>query len=223
MKRASALDITRCALFVALITIGSFIKVPIPLSPFTLQFLMTSLAGRLLGPRWGTCAVAAYVVAGLAGLPIFAEGGGIGYIANPNFGYLVGFVLGTWATAKITPPESRSSRKRLVFSCFVGLMVCYAVGMVYLYAVSNFVLGTTVTFAALIWFCFIVAIPGDLALCFAAAEIAYRVLPAMQGRKAPGKKAAVAGPGAASAVGLASRPVPETMPAETSAGKEAVL
>lgn len=180
MKNSSALNITRCALFVALITIGSFIKVPIPLSPFTLQFLMTSLAGLLLGPKWGTCAVAAYVVAGLAGLPIFAEGGGIGYIANPNFGYLVGFVLGTWTTAKITPPESKSSRKRLVFSCFVGLMVCYAIGMAYLFVVSNFFLGTPVTFAALIWFCFIVAIPGDLALCFAATEIAYRVLPTMQ-------------------------------------------
>lgn len=190
MKNSSALNITRCALFVALITIGSFIKVPIPLSPFTLQFLMTSLAGLLLGPKWGTCAVAAYVIAGLAGLPIFAEGGGIGYVANPNFGYLVGFILGTWVTAKITPPESASSRKRLVASCFAGLMVCYAIGMAYLYAVSNVFLGTPVTFAALIWFCFIVAIPGDLALCFAAAEIAYRVLPTMRKSSLPEKKPA---------------------------------
>lgn len=184
MGRISTTDIVRCALFVVLIAIGSFIKIPIPLSPFTLQFLMTSLAGLLLGPKWGTCAVAAYVMAGLLGLPIFAEGGGIGYIANPNFGYLLGFVAGTWVTAKITPPEKDAARRKIVLSCFAGLMVCYAIGMVYLYVVSNAFLGLSVTFAALIWFCFVLAIPGDLLLCFVAAEMAVRILPAMRTRDA---------------------------------------
>lgn len=182
MERASAQDITRCALFVVLITVGSFIKIPIPLSPFTLQFLMTSLAGLLLGPTWGTRAVIVYVAAGLLGFPIFAEGGGPGYIANPNFGYLLGFILGTWVTAKITPPEKKAARWRLVLSCFAGLMACYAIGMAYLYFVSNVILGTPVTFAALIWFCLILAIPGDLLLCLVAAEMASRMLPIMQTR-----------------------------------------
>lgn len=180
MGKTSAQDVTRCALFVVLIAIGSFIKIPIPLSPFTLQFLMTSLAGLLLGPTWGTRAVVVYVAAGLLGFPIFAEGGGPGYIANPNFGYLLGFILGTWVTARITPPEKEATRRQIVLSCLAGLTACYAIGMAYLYLISNVVLGTPVTFAALIWFCLILAIPGDLLLCFVAAEMTERLLPIMR-------------------------------------------
>ena len=55
---------------------------------FTLQFLFVLLAGRLLGPVNGTIAVAVYVAVGLAGVPIFAAGGGISYLFRPSFGYL---------------------------------------------------------------------------------------------------------------------------------------
>ena len=40
-----------CAMFVALIIVGAFIRIPVPLVPFTLQFLFTMLAGLLLGGR----------------------------------------------------------------------------------------------------------------------------------------------------------------------------
>ena len=36
------------SIFTALIAIGAFIKVPVPVVPFTLQFLFTTLAGLLL-------------------------------------------------------------------------------------------------------------------------------------------------------------------------------
>ncbi len=64
------------ALFIALITIGTFIRIPIPLLPFTLQFLFTMLAGLLLGGRWGALTVFIYIVLGLMGVPVFTEGGG---------------------------------------------------------------------------------------------------------------------------------------------------
>ena len=41
-------DLVLCAMFVALIAVGAFIKVPVPVVPFTLQFLFTMLAGLLL-------------------------------------------------------------------------------------------------------------------------------------------------------------------------------
>lgn len=34
-----------CGLFTALIAVGAFIKIPIPVVPFTLQYLFTMLAG----------------------------------------------------------------------------------------------------------------------------------------------------------------------------------
>lgn len=68
------------SLFVALIAIGAFIKVPVPVCPFTLQLLFTTLAGLLLGANLGFISVFVYIVIGLIGIPIFTEGGGPGYI-----------------------------------------------------------------------------------------------------------------------------------------------
>lgn len=46
-------NLVMTALFAALIAVGAFIKIPIPLVPFTLQFLFTTLAGMLLKAKWG--------------------------------------------------------------------------------------------------------------------------------------------------------------------------
>ena len=91
LKRMKTKDLVLCAMFVALIAVGAFIKVPVPVVPFTLQFLFTMLAGLLLGPGNGALAVVIYIVLGLAGLPIFTQGGGPGYIFQPSFGYIIGF------------------------------------------------------------------------------------------------------------------------------------
>ena len=40
-----------CALFTALIAVGAFIRIPVPVVPFTLQYLFTMLAGLLQLPR----------------------------------------------------------------------------------------------------------------------------------------------------------------------------
>ena len=77
-----------CGLFTALIAVGAFIKIPIPVVPFTLQYLFTMLAGLLLGSRLGTVSVLSYMLLGLAGLPIFSEGGGLWYVFKPSFGLL---------------------------------------------------------------------------------------------------------------------------------------
>ena len=46
-----------CGLFTALIAVGAFIKVPVPVVPFMLQYLFTMLAGLLLGAKRGAIAV----------------------------------------------------------------------------------------------------------------------------------------------------------------------
>ena len=51
MKHMKTKDLVLCAMFVALIAVGAFIKIPVPVVPFTLQFLFTMLAGLLLAAR----------------------------------------------------------------------------------------------------------------------------------------------------------------------------
>ena len=87
-------DLVLTAMFTALITAGAYIRIPVPVCPFTLQFLFTTLAGIVLGKNKGAAATALYVVLGLAGLPVFTGGGGIGYVLQPTFGYLIGFIAG---------------------------------------------------------------------------------------------------------------------------------
>ena len=45
-------SIIYCGLFTALIAVGAFIKIPIPVVPFTLQYLFTMLAGNRLCNPW---------------------------------------------------------------------------------------------------------------------------------------------------------------------------
>lgn len=172
--------ITMMSLFTALIAIGAFIKIPIPVLPFTLQFLFTMLAGLLMGGKLGAISVAMYIMLGLMGLPIFTQGGGLGYVVMPTFGYLIGFLIGSYVTGKIANMVPNPSYKRLLASNFIGLLIVYGLGMVYYYYISNFYLHTPIGIGALFLYCFILAVPGDIVLCIVAAIIAKRLIPVIK-------------------------------------------
>ena len=74
MKKLKLREMISCALFIALITIGTFVRIPVGTDVYRLQFLFTLLAGLILGARLGAVAVTAYIVLGLMGVPVFASG-----------------------------------------------------------------------------------------------------------------------------------------------------
>lgn len=160
-------------LFTALIAIGAFIRVPVPVCPFTLQLLFTTLAGLLLGSRNGAFSVALYVLLGLAGVPVFTEGGGPAYIFQPTFGYLIGFVAGAWLTGKLS--ESPLTFAKALRASLAGLLVVYLFGMAYVYIINRFYLETPIGIWPLVLYCFLLAVPGDLCLCILAASMAKRL------------------------------------------------
>lgn len=169
-----------CALFTALTAVGAFIKVPIPVVPFTLQFLFTMLAGLLLGGRLGAVSVGAYAVLGLVGLPIFAEGGGFWYVLKPSFGYIIGFVLGSYVTGRLTERREKLSFGWTLAANFIGLAIVYLFGMVYYYIICNFVIHSPIGLWPLILYCFLLAVPGDICLCFLAAALAVKLRPMLR-------------------------------------------
>lgn len=176
-------NIILCALFTALITAGAFIKIPIPIVPITLQYLFTMLAGLLLGSKWGFISVSVYIILGLAGLPIFASGGGIGYIFQPSFGYIIGFAAGAFVTGKIAEKSGDPSYKRLLSANFAGLLIVYILGMIYYYFMSNFYLNNPIGLWPLFLYCFIVTVPGDILLCIFGAVIGKRIIPVLRKEK----------------------------------------
>lgn len=161
-------DVALIAIFTAFVAVGAFIRIPIPVVPFTLQFLFTMLAGILLGGRRGSISVVSYVLLGLIGLPIFADGGGAFYVLHPTFGYLIGFCLGTYVTGKMVWKTKEPSAKRLLVACFSGLAIVYACGMIYYWAICTFYIGTGIGIWTLFLYCFLLAVPGDILLCFLA-------------------------------------------------------
>lgn len=180
MRAEKTGNLIMCAMFVALIVAGTFIRIPVPVVPFTLQFLFTMLAGLLLGGKLGFVSVGVYIIMGLLGLPVFAEGGGIAYILKPSFGYIIGFAVASYVTGVIANQVQNPGYKRLLTANFLGLGIVYLFGMVYYYCMSNFYLGSPIGLWPLFLYCFILAVPGDIALCILGAVLGKRLIPVMK-------------------------------------------
>jgi len=125
MSKTTNLRMTVFAsLFAALTAAGAFI--------ITLQFFFILLAGLLLGSKWGVASIAIYLFAGACGLPIFAGGtGGIAHFAGPTGGYLIGF-LGTGYITGLISERTKNSMIWDVIAMICGLVITYAVGLVWL-------------------------------------------------------------------------------------------
>lgn len=187
-RRIGTQEMVLCGVFTTLIAVGAFIKVPVPVVPFTLQFLFTMLAGLLLGGRRGAMSVGVYILLGLVGLPIFAEGGGFWYILKPSFGYLLGFMLAAYVTGRMVERRERLSVGWVMAVNFLGLFIVYAAGMVYYYIVCNYVIDTPIALGPLFLYCFVLAVPGDIGLCVLAAILTVRVRPVFQKMTGEGQR-----------------------------------
>ena len=174
LKEFSVRNLVLCALFAALIAVGAFIKIPTPWVVLTLQTLFVVLAGLILGSKLGAISALIYVLTGLSGLPVFTQGGGLGYVLMPTFGYLVSFIAGAWLAgylAENLPPKILS----WFLAGFAAIILIYAIGIPYFYLISRFYLGKIFAAKALLWGFIIMPLPGDLISCFAAALIASRI------------------------------------------------
>jgi biotin transport system substrate-specific component len=78
---------------VALLTLASKVQVPFWPVPMTLQTLAVLLIGATAGARVGGATVLAWLALGAVGVPVFATGAGLAYMAGPTGGYLAGFLL----------------------------------------------------------------------------------------------------------------------------------
>jgi biotin transport system substrate-specific component len=81
--------------FALVLALASQVAIPLPGTPvpITLQPLVVVLAGLVLGPAAAAASMAMYLIAGIAGLPVFAPIGvpGVGRLFGPTGGYLLAY------------------------------------------------------------------------------------------------------------------------------------
>lgn len=173
-KRTKKIALT--ALFTALMIVGGFIRIPAPLAPITLQAQIALLAGLCLGAAWGSLSVAIYVLLGLIGVPVFTSGGGVAYVFQPTFGYLLGFVVAAVLTGAVCAGRQRT-KQRLIFALCIGLSAVYAIGVLY-----SALIWTLYLKQSILWTEFLIGyvgltLPKDLLLTAFCVPLATRLIP----------------------------------------------
>lgn len=159
------------SLFVALITVGAFITIPIGPVPIVLQNMFVLLAGLILGPARGTACVAVYLLVGLAGLPVFAGGtSGIGKLLGPTGGYLLGYLPAVLVTGVLSKTLGKKPAGDIL-AMAAGSVVVYAAGVPWLKIAFSMSWGKAVS-AGMLPF-----LLGDAVKIAAAAVIAKKIRP----------------------------------------------
>ncbi len=169
-----------CALFAALIGVGAFIRIPLPYIAFSMQGFFVSLAGMLLGGKYGALSVLIYVSIGLLGAPVFTMGGGPSYVLQPSFGFLIGFALQAFVTGKLCFRLKNPTVKQLFLAQLPGVGALYAIGLPYFFLISNMYLNNSLGAGALFVYCFAATLPGDIIKCLLAALLGKRLMKAFR-------------------------------------------
>ncbi len=150
VQRSKTYDIVYIAVFAVIMAICSWISIPAAV-PFTLQTFGVFIAVGVLGGKRGSLSVLVFILLGAIGIPVFANfSGGIGVLAGPTGGYIIGFLFSAllmWAIEKL--PGKKSVMQ--IVSMIAGLIVCYAFGTVWfviVYGRMNGPIGFTAALAS---------------------------------------------------------------------------
>jgi len=166
----------------SLIGLAAQVRFPLPWSPvpITGQTFAVLLAGVLLGRWWGGTSIAIYAGLGAIGLPWFAGWtGGIGILAGPTGGYIIGFILAALFLGHFTDKyiRSRSFFSMLGLMLFANFVLIHIPGLIQLHFWLSLVKGEAVTLSQLLMMGTIPFIAGDVTKAIAAAAISRGITP----------------------------------------------
>ena len=120
-------------IFVALIAVSAWIKIPFPYVPLTFQLVVAVSAGIVLGRKVAPLVMGVYIILGLIGLPIFSSGGGLSYVLQPTFGFILGFPLSAWLAGMFWN-ETNSGK---IIAIITGILATYLIGIPWFWGWSH--------------------------------------------------------------------------------------
>jgi biotin transport system substrate-specific component len=155
--------------------------------PITGQTFAVLLAGVVVGRSWGGVSVAIYAVLGIAGVPWFApqagmpafSAGGIGHLAGPTGGYIVGMILAALFLGYFTDKYVKARRflSMLGMMLFASLVIIYLPGLIWLGVWLNLVSGTPASVSEVIAIGAVPFILGDILKSVLAVVIVRVIIP----------------------------------------------
>lgn len=115
--------------FALLTAFSAHVAAPLPGTavPVSLQTLVVLLSGMLLGPALGAAAQTAYLMAGAAGLPVFAAGLGVPYLFGPTGGYLLAFPAAAAVAGAIAARAPSGTGGRVAMLTLAGVLATLTV------------------------------------------------------------------------------------------------
>jgi biotin transport system substrate-specific component len=152
------------ALMTALTAFGSLFRLPFYPVPLSLQSVFPLIAGVLFPPGAAALTQLGYLLLGLMGLPLFSQGGGIAYMMQPTFGYLLAMpiaaALVAWGTSGLRKPLQVRS---LFLVTMAGALFLLVFGTIWLYFSFSWIAGTPMRLSRALWLGLVLFIPGEAA------------------------------------------------------------
>ena len=131
--RSIATDIAFIAAGAALTAGAAQIVIPMWPVPITGQTFAVLFVGATLGSLRGALSMLLSIGLGVAGLPVFAEGGaGLAKVLGPTGGYMIGFVLAAALVGWLAQREWDRKVLGTIGAFLAGTVVIYAVGLPWL-------------------------------------------------------------------------------------------
>lgn len=168
MKRIALKGMIMAAVFAALTGILTQVQIPLEPVPINMALFSVYMAGALMGPWYGALSMAAYVLLGAVGVPVFSGfSGGLHKLVGPTGGYIVGYVLCAFLTGGLSrAPLFKASLSKLkgwrgfeyavlALSMLAGLVGCYALGTAWFMLTTGRDLWTS------LGLCVLPFLPGD--------------------------------------------------------------
>jgi biotin transport system substrate-specific component len=136
-----AADVALVALGAALVALAAQIVISLPFTPvpITAQTFAVVLVGGSLGAARGAASLALYLVLGLAGMPVYSDGGsGWDVLSGATGGYLVGFLAAAALTGFLAERRWDRRLSSSIAAMLTGNVVIYLVGVPWLAQSAGF-------------------------------------------------------------------------------------
>ncbi len=154
-------SMTKIALCVTILSISSYLVIPLPFTPIVLSLhtVMVNLIGLILKPKHAAYTILVYLFMGLIGLPVFSAGSaGPGKLFGPTGGFYFGFLFAVIVISLCKGSKRNFIRYALV-TIFLGIPIQHIFAILFMCFHNGFNIKVAALTVSLPF------IPGDIIKC----------------------------------------------------------